>query len=184
MLEELKVVPCHTCLSPRAPLVEQALAIQPLHVNPIVEEHCIFVVGSVVGVGPAITNPTLFDVPAVLVLFSVWVGASGSTVWCKSPSTGRWLWSIAQQGGGRVQADATACTEGTRSWGSTGSCSQSFSDVVDPLLAGHRYAVLVDGLTDVASYLRFVWIHFRYARPVCQSVRGMANWWQGAPCTT
>lgn len=37
VLEELKVVPRHAWLPSRAPLVQQALAIQPLNVNPVVE---------------------------------------------------------------------------------------------------------------------------------------------------
>ena len=76
MLQELKIIPSDAYLITRAPLVQQALAVQFLDIDSIVEEDGVFVLIGVVSVGPAIANAAFLDVPCVLDSLLVDVGAS------------------------------------------------------------------------------------------------------------
>ena len=76
MLQELEIIPSDAHLITRASLVQQALAVQFVDVDSIVEEHGVFVLIGIVSVGPAIANAALLDVPCVFDSLLVDVGAS------------------------------------------------------------------------------------------------------------
>lgn len=75
VLQELEVIPRDAYLVSRASLIQEALAVQFLDVDSIVEEYGVFVLVGIVSIGPAVANSALLDIPCVLASLFVDGGA-------------------------------------------------------------------------------------------------------------